>query len=341
MAAYTIDSFVKNIRNFDNDNIFIFHGSESFFIDYLIKKITDASFDNSSDKDLNHHKFYGTENSISEILSACMSYPMLAERKLVIVKEFDRMTTSKSEAESFLKYIDKPQSTTRLILAATKMDNTGLAKKILKKSVSVECRNLHPGELYAWVARKYKDSNVEVEKETISFLIENIGNDLLRLNQEIEKSVDFTGNVKKVSLELISELTGFNREVNVFNFQKVLGARNLEDSLKIGLQLLEQQNAMEVILAMLYRFFRQVIVLKQLNSMSMSKSDIIKKLNEKEFALRDAFASINNFTMNELIFIFGKIEETDIFLKSSERSKESIITMLCYYICNPINNDFN
>jgi len=340
MATYTIDSFVKNIRNF-TDDIFIFHGSESFFIDYLLEKIIDVSFDNPSDRALNYHKFYGTESNISEILSACMSYPMLAERKLVIVKEFERMKISKSEAESFQKYIDKPQNTTRLILTATKMDNTGLAKKIVKKSVSVECKNLHSGELYAWVTRKYNDSKVEVEKETISFLIENIGNDLLRLNQEIDKSIDFTGDVKKVSLELISELTGFTREVNVFNFQKVLGARNLEESLKIGLQLLEQQNAMEVILAMLYRFFKQVIVIKQLNNKGKSKSDIIKKLKEKEFALRDAFASINNFTMKELIFIFEKIEETDLFLKTSERSKESIITMLCYYICTQIKNDYN
>ena len=221
------------------------------------------------------------------------------------------------------------------------MDNKSLTQKLLKNSVSVQCKNLSTGELYAWVVKRYQDMEIEVERETISFLIENIGNDLLRLNQESEKSIDFAGESKKVSLELISELTGFNREVNVFNFQRVLGERNLKESLKIGLQLFEQQNAIELIIAMVYRFFKQVIVLKQLTIKGMSKSEILKKTGEREYALKNAFANINHFTMNELIFIFEKIQEADLFLKSSERKKESIITMLCYYICNPTKKDIN
>jgi DNA polymerase-3 subunit delta len=266
---------------------------------------------------------------------------MLAEKKLVVVKEYDRLKLKKDEEESLHKYFENPPSSTRMVLTATKMDNKSLTQKLLKNSVSVQCKNLSPGELYAWVANRYQDTGIEVERETISFLIENIGNDLLRLNQEIDKSIDFAGESKKVSLELISELTGFNREVNVFNFQRVLGERNLKESLKIGLQLFEQQNALELIIAMIYRFFKQVIVIKQLTIKGMSKSEILKTTGEREFALKDAFASINHFTMNELIFIFEKIQEADLFLKSSDRKKESIITMLCYYICNPIKTDFN
>ena len=341
MSSYTPSQFVKSIANFEKNSIFLFYGPESFFIDYLLNKIISLSFQNPSDKDLNFHKFYGTENRPSEIISACMSFPMLAERKLVIVKEYDQLKFNKDETEGFLKYIENPSSTTRLILTASKLDNKALTQKLLKASVSVQCKSLSPGELYAWVAKRYQEQNIQVERETISFLIENIGNDLLRLNQEIEKSIDFAGETRSVSLELISELTGFNRDVNVFNLQKVLGTRNLKESLKIGLQLIEQQNAVELIIAMIFRFFKQVIVLKQLSVQGLSKNEIIKKTGEREFALKDAFASINYFTMNELIFIFDKIQEADLFLKSSERKKESIITMLCYYICNPIKKDFN
>jgi DNA polymerase III subunit delta len=341
MASFTINEFIKSIQNFDEKNLFLFHGAESFFIDYLLDKITERSFKNPSDKDLNYHKFYGTENGVAEIIAACMSYPMLAEKKLVIVKEYDRLKIKKDEGESLLKYFENPPTSTRLVLTATKMDNKSLTQKLLKNSVSVQCKSLNTGELYAWVVKRYQDAEIEVEREMISFLIENIGNDLLRLNQEIEKSIDFAGESKNVSLELISELTGFNREVNIFNFQRVLGGRNLKESLKIGLQLLEQQNAIELVIAMVYRFFRQVIVLKQLTIKGLSKSEILKKTGEREFALKDAFASINNFTMDELIFIFERIQEADLFLKSSERKKESILTMLCYYICNPTKKDFN
>ena len=327
--------------NLSQAKIFVFHGPESFLIDYMVEKIVTISFTNPSEKDLNFHKFYGTETSVSEILSACLSYPMLAERKLIIVKEFDRIKMSKDEDESFKKYIEKPLDSTRLIITANKIDSSGTTKKLIQNSISVQCKNLSPAEIYTWVAKKYRDLNIEVEKEAISFLIENIGTDMLRLNQEIEKSIAFTGEARNVSLELISELTGFNREVNIFNFQRMLGGRNLESSLKIGLQLLEQQNAIEGILAMLYRFFKQVIVLKQLQSKHLPRVEIAKKLNQPEYRLKDAYASINNFTMYELKYIFDKIEETDMLIKSTDRNKESLITMLCYYICQPIIGDIN
>jgi DNA polymerase-3 subunit delta len=341
MTSFTVNGFLKNVEKWQSENLFMLYGNEHFYIDFLLQKITEQNFTSQADRDLNHHKFYGTENTISEILSACMSYPMLAKKKLVVVKEFDRIKLSKNEAESLIKYLEHPQATTRLVLTADRLDKNQVYRQILKSGITVECKNLNSGELYNWVNQRYIHADIEVEKESITFLIENIGNDLLRLNQEVEKSIDYLGRGKKLTLELISELTGFNREVNIFNFQKVLGARKLNDSLKIGLQLLEQQNALEGILAMLFRFFLRVITIKQLKELNESKAAIIQRLHEKEFVLRDAFASEQNFSNQELIMIFNKLEEADLAGKTSERSKESIITMLCYYICYSQKNNLN
>ena len=134
MPNISINQFIKNIQDYDDKNLFVFYGTESFFIDYLLEKITVRSFKNPSDKDLNYHKFYGTENGVAEILAACMSYPMLAEKKLVIVKEYDRLRLKKDEEESLHKYFDNPPKSTRLVLTAAKMDNKSLTKKLLKNS---------------------------------------------------------------------------------------------------------------------------------------------------------------------------------------------------------------
>ena len=334
MAAYSVNEFLKNLPNLTEKKVFMFYGSENFYIDHLLQKVTEFAFKTPADRELNHHKFYGTENGISEILSACMSYPMLAEKKLIVVKEFDKIKLNKNETEGFIKYLGNPQPTTLLVLTAESIENQEVYKRIFETGIAVECKNLRIGELFAWVNERFSQARIEVERESITFLIENIGNDLLRLNQEVEKSIDYVGNGNKLTLELISELTGFNREVNVFNFQKVLGKRKLDESLKIGLQLLEQQNALEGILTMLFRFFLRVLIIKQLKERNESKSVIVQKLNVKEFMLRDAFDSEPNFTIPELIMIFEKLQEADLAIKSSERSLESIITMLCYYICD-------
>ena len=341
MASYTIENFIKNIDNLRSGNIFFFHGSESFFIDYLLEQLTDVLFPVEADKALNLHKFYGTENTLSEVFSSCMSYPMLAERKMIIVKEFDKLKFSQSDEKSFVKYLSQPQKSSVLVLTAGKLDSKKFTRNVLDLSCSVECKNLRTGELYSWITARFKKADLAVNAESITFLIENIGNDLLRLNQEVEKVIDFLGPEKQLTLDLITELTGFNREVNVFNFQKALGARKLNDSLKIGLQLLEQQGALELILAMLYRFFSSVIVIKQMYAKHENKENILRKLKQKEFQLAEAFASVKNFTMEELILIFKKLEEADVTSKTSSRTRESILTMLCYHICNPEKNLYN
>lgn len=335
MTAFTTDNFIKNLERLKTDNLFFFHGTESFFIDYLLDQLTAAVFPVEADKAFNLHKFYGTENTLPEILSSCMSYPMLSAKKMIIVKEFDKLRISQNDENSFIKYLNQPQTSSVLVLTTGKLESKKFIRNILELSNSVECKNLRTGELYNWIGTRFQQANIQVDRESITFLIENIGNDLLRLNQEVEKAIDFVGSTNKLTLDLITELTGFNREVNVFNLQKALGARKLNESLKIALQLLEQQGALELIVAMVYRFFSRIIIIKQLYARHESKESILNKLKQKEFQLTDAFSSTNNFTFEELTFIFEKIEEADVVSKTTSRTRESILTMLCYHICNP------
>ncbi|MCK4754147.1 MAG: hypothetical protein KAS58_02875, partial [Calditrichia bacterium] len=83
MKQVSVSSFTKYIENPIKDNLFVIYGEERFFHDSLLTKIEDRHFENKADKDLNYHVFYGTEASVSDILSACLSFPMLTDRKLV------------------------------------------------------------------------------------------------------------------------------------------------------------------------------------------------------------------------------------------------------------------
>ena len=103
MKQLSIRTFDTYLANRIKDNFFIIYGQEAFFFDILIKKIEDVVLPDKKDRELNQQIFYGTENTISDVLSACLSFPMFSERKLVVVKEFDKLPITDTEA--FLKYI--------------------------------------------------------------------------------------------------------------------------------------------------------------------------------------------------------------------------------------------
>jgi DNA polymerase-3 subunit delta len=257
---------------------------------------------------------------------------MLSERKLVVVKEFDSLQIS--DRESFIKYVSKPQSTTTLVLIAEKFGTNKFQKDILEHAVSVRCKNLNTGDIYQWSFDRFKNAKINVNKDSIAFLIENIGANLLRLNLEIEKIKSYLGPEETLTLEKVSKITGFTRDVNIFNFQKSLASKNLKSSLKIGYLLLEQGESMAAILPMIFIFFKRMWAVKQLLEKNHSEKQILVLLGGSSYAYREIFATHSNFSYQHIQLIFEKLLDAELQLKTTQKATESILTILSYIICN-------
>jgi len=331
MPQISLTQFDKFLNGKPEAANYLFFGEERFFFDDLLTRLKDFVFQNKADQDLNLQQFYGTENSTGEILSACVAYPMFASRKLVIVREFDKMIIN--EQDSFLRYIQNPQPTTVLALIAEKWPKAKFYEEIQKNSVSIHCKSLSTGDLYQWVEEKLNKAGMRYDKTTIGFLVENIGNNLLRLNLEIEKLISFVGPGGALNTENVSTVTGFTRDVSIFNLQKALGGRDLTKSLKTGIQLLEQGEVMSAVLPMLTNFFRRIWTVKYLVSKNQSQSKILEQLKGHPYAYHDVFSSVGNFSEQRLLTIFEMLEESDLALKTSIKKELSILTMVCYHIC--------
>ena len=331
MKKLSVTSFNKYLTTSPADILFVFYGQERFFIDHLILELENYIFKGQDDRQINCHTFYGTENNLSEIISACMSYSMFGDKKLVIVKEFDKLKSG--ALDSFMKYILHPQKSTILVLTADKWGKTKLYQEIIDQAVSVSCKPLQEGEIYGWMLARVKNAGIKTDRESIVFLTENIGSNLLRLNAEIDKILNFVGPGGTLTLDLVTQLTGFSREVNIFNFQKYLAEKKFDQSLKIGLQLLEQGEALAGILPMLYGFFRKIWVVKVLRSRKLNDSQILQQLDGKLYFYKDIFLAEQKFSWQQIQQSMERILDAEVQLKTSQTTPESILTMLCYYIC--------
>jgi DNA polymerase-3 subunit delta len=332
MKEFTPFSFDAYLKNPIADNLFVIYGEERFFFEPVVKKIEKAVFSNPAERDLNYNIFYGSESSAPQIINACLSFPMMAKMKLIVVREFD--TLEIPDPDSFIKYLKKPQTASILVLLAEELGRGGFYNEILSLAVKVVCKRLYERDVYKWVQQRLDDNELKTSKESIAFLIENIGLNLMRLNLEIEKISNYLGPGQLLTLEHVSQITGFSRDVNIFNFQKVLAARDLKSSLNIGSHLLEQGNFLVAILPALFTFFRRFWLVKELLEKHQSHQQIINELGGNPYAYKDIFANHENFTPSHLKLILDKLLEADIQLKSSQKKSESILTILCYFICN-------
>jgi len=331
MPDMSIHQFSKYLEKEELSNLYLFWGPETYFHDVFISNLEKKVIPDAASKDFNFHSYYANDVSINEVVSTCLSFPMMSDKKFVMVKHFDKMTIDDKDA--FIKYIQNPQKSTVLVLTAETWGKTKFHTELLKAAVSVNCKTLYEREVYSWVKSKFDEREISIEENSIAFLVENIGHNLLRLNVEIEKLSNFATEGKKLSLKLISEITGFSRDVNVFNFQNELGKKNLKNALQIGLKLLEQGESLAAIFPMIFLFFKRMWVVKEMLTLGKGQKQIVSELGGSSYYYKDIFNSHKKFSGTQLKNIFKNLEQSDILLKTSQKRDESILTMIIYNIC--------
>jgi DNA polymerase III subunit delta len=331
MPDLSISQFNTHLEKNEFQNLYLFWGPETYFQDIFVSQLEKKILPDSASKDFNYHMYYANDVSINEIITSCLSFPMMSTKKLVIVKHFDKLTIEDKDA--FIKYINDPQKFTVLVLTAEAWGKTKFHTDLMKTAISVNCKTLYENEVYKWVKLKFTERKILAKEESIAFLVENTGYNLQRLNVEIEKLSNFVQDGQELSKKLISEITGFSRDVNIFNFQHELGKKNLKAALQLGLKLLEQGESLASIFPMIFLFFKRMWMVKELSRSGMQQKQILSELGGNAYYYKDIFNSLKNFTSKQFINIFKQLEQSEILLKTSQKHDESILTMIIYNIC--------
>src|SRR5690625_7028612 len=106
-------SLFREIRKKDPlKQIYYLFGEETFLKEYIQKEI--EKLIPEEQKDFNFDLFYGNESESERIIEVARSFPMMAERRVVIVKDFLKLqSASASGLTPFQSYIENPNPYTR------------------------------------------------------------------------------------------------------------------------------------------------------------------------------------------------------------------------------------
>ena len=252
------EKIIADIRKGNVKPVYWLEGDEEFFIDqvmdYAEKYIlaeNEASF--------NLAIFYGRDASWPDIVNTCRKYPMFSERQVVLLKEAQAM----KDIDRLEGYIDHPLSSTILFVAYKnkKVDGrTKLAKLLKEKAVVLSTRKLYENELPEWTNELVQSKGFSISKKALFLLIDHIGNDLSRLNNEVDKLALNLGQRKAISEDDIEKYIGISKEYNVFELQQAIAAKDLYKAMRI-IQYFESNpkaGPLQLIFPSLYNFFSKV-----------------------------------------------------------------------------------
>jgi DNA polymerase-3 subunit delta len=116
--------------------IYLIISEQEFLLQHALDKLK-ARVSEVADIDFNYEVFEGESASADAIMAACNTLPFASERRLVVVRNVEKL--SKEGIDALTKYAEDPSPTTVLALAATKLaKNTRLFKVVEKLGGVVE-----------------------------------------------------------------------------------------------------------------------------------------------------------------------------------------------------------
>ena len=97
-----IESYSQIFQNLKKDiysKTYLLMGEETFFID-KISDFLENTYIDKSQRPFNQEIHYGKDSDIRSIISSCNSFPMMSDKKLVLIKEAQEMDFFKRPNEN-------------------------------------------------------------------------------------------------------------------------------------------------------------------------------------------------------------------------------------------------
>lgn len=262
----TPEKIISDIKKGRTKPVYWLEGDESFFIDQVIDFAENHVLP-ESEKSFNLTVFYGRDTAWPDVVNACRRYPMFAERQVVIIKEAqDLKGIDKLEG-----YVEKPLLSTLLFVAykGKKVDGrTKLAKLLKDSAVLMTTKKMWESALPEWASELIKSKGYAINKKALFLLIDHIGNDLNRLNNEIDKlALNLKGNTS-ITEDDIEKYVGVSKEFNAYELQQAIAQRDIYKALRIVQYFGSNPKAapIELIFPTLYNYFSKVQVVYTLPS---------------------------------------------------------------------------
>ena len=241
--------------------VYWLEGEEEFYIDKVID-YAEHHILNESEASFNLSIFYGKDANWADVINACRRYPMLAEKQVVLLKEAQQMR----DVEKLESYIGNPLGSTIFVVSykEKKLDaRKKFAKLIKEKGVLVTTKKMYDRELPEWTQELLQSKGLTIAPKALALLTDHIGNDLTRIENEIDKLSVNLGKRTGITEDDIEQFIGVSKDFNVFELQSAMAAKDLARSIRI-IQYFEanpKAAPIQLVLPSLYSFFSKVFMI--------------------------------------------------------------------------------
>lgn len=323
----TYEQLVTAFRHKNFKPLYFFYGDERFLADELQDVLRECALA-PHERDFNLDIVYGHESDARSVLALCSSYPVMAERRVVIVRDFEQLKDNRP----FKAYAEQPNPAAVVLLTCgTKPNLSAHPYRALKKhAVTFECKSLYPNQMHGWVKKRAEMAGYRIKPDALRMLVDYVGTNLRIAATELDKLATFAAEKETITADDVVHASGQTRDYNVFELQRAIGSGESVDAFRIAERMLQQASNARgealMIVAVLTSFFTKLWKLTACRG--QPEKSMASRIGVPPFYIKEYLQSIRRFPLPSIEQSLSALLAADYELKGGANRGEQVVLTL-------------
>lgn len=295
--------------------LILLYGQESYFVEQGWVAVREAVVA-PENRDFNLTQFHGRDFNAVEVVEQARTFPVFAERRLVLIKQLHEARAE--QLEGLLEYLEDPVPETVLLMTAEKIDARRKFFQIIKKNgLLIEFKKIYENQLPAFVKDLARSAHITLTAEALKLFCKRVGTNLAEVQGEMQKLVGYLGERDLAEAADVAAIVSDTRIESIFDLTDAMGQGDRSTALTLLDRLLTEGQAPLMVLSMMVRHFRQMWKIAALLEQKVSQNELPRRVGVSPYFLKGLMQQAVRFDNHQYRQLFDRFLATDLALKSS------------------------
>ena len=330
--------FKKELAAGTPGKLYLLHGEETYLRDHYLGKLRSLLLTGGMGT-FNLHEIPAREMSPRRLEEALDCLPMMAERTLVLVTDFDLFKAGEKDREEYIRLLgDLPDYVCLVFvydLIPYKGDaRTKLAGAIRQNGVVVNFARQDQGDLVDWVRRRFRALGKDIDSRLALDLIFLCGDLMTNLIGEIEK-VGAYAKGQRITRGDIDAVATPQLDAVVFRMTDAIGEGKFDRAAAVLGELYQMQEPPIKIIWSLGRQMRQLYSARLVMEQGKGAQYLAGLWGLKPYPVEKLMGAARRFTLPWCRRAVVRCGEVDLAMKSTGQDGQQLLTGLLLELAAP------
>ncbi|MDH3267282.1 MAG: DNA polymerase III subunit delta [Ignavibacteria bacterium] len=306
--------------------VYYFFGEDSYNLTFTLHTLEEV-FTPLLSSEFDKEAIYSDDRSISDILGLATSFPFGSEKKLIIVKEAEKIRDKKS----LKTYADSPAEFTVLAFfhngPITNLKSEPF-KTLSENNFLFEAKELKGKYLIDWLFSIAEEKGKTLSEENAQLLVDIVGENRSLLEDQLEKICVYRNKEKEITIESIQKVSSELKQFNIFDLQNAIGLKDKAKAMNVANNLLDNGAEPTFIIAMLTRYFTGLAKITELKTKNIPLQEAARIVGTHHFYYPNYVKARTLYSDENLVEVFRSLLKADVSVKTTNTDDKTIITLL-------------